>query len=129
MNHTRPFSLAFRRQRSARAGWRARPASRPAPDARRTSGHALAQRTAAPADYAPDELQELEQLADVPVFNELFKETVKGLLALWNAMKPLIDQTIQWFGDMVKGMIKQWITPLLEPLDKIVADAINLLCA
>jgi hypothetical protein len=70
----------------------------------------------------------LEELADVPIFNQLFKETVQGLVALWNAMKPLIHQTIQWFGDQIKSLIQQWITPLLEPLDKVVADVINVVC-
>lgn len=73
-------------------------------------------------------MKELKRLIDFPIFDNLFGETVRGMLKLWDSMEPAIAGVINWLGDVVKTSIRTFITPLLANLDKIVADAINLVC-
>jgi hypothetical protein len=73
-------------------------------------------------------MKELKRLIDFPIFNDLFGEAVRGMLKLWDSIEPAIQGVIKWMGDVVKWSIKTFITPLFASLDKIVADAINLVC-
>ena len=70
---------------------------------------------------------QIKQMADVPVFRNLFAWMVQSLVDLWQKIQPVVDAVIGLLADKFKGFINV-LLPAKNEIDLVVANAIDTFC-
>ena len=72
-------------------------------------------------------LGQVEQLAELPVYKELFTWTIKQLQQLWKKIQPVLDAVLKFAADKFEQFINEFV-PAKAELDRVVANAIDTAC-
>jgi hypothetical protein len=70
-------------------------------------------------------MKDFMALADVPIFEQMFTETLKALNELWKHVQPVFDGVISFITEQIKPLITDLLAPMLNDLDNTASNTIN----